>query len=70
MQTRINMFVAAGLQIEMDSRLMHLLGLVWVSFFAIQAARESAFLYYGVIILWEFLVLPTGVRKPVNSVCA
>jgi hypothetical protein len=30
----------------------------FVSGFAIQAARESALLYYGAIILWEFVLLP------------
>jgi len=54
------MFVAAGLQLEIDPWMMQLACLAWVSFFAIQAARESAFLYYGTMILWEFLVLPTG----------
>jgi len=54
------MFVAAGLQLEIDPWMMQLACLAWVSFFAIQAARESAFMYYGTMILWEFLVLPTG----------
>ena len=57
---KINMFITAALLIDVDIWTMHLLCLVFVSFFAIQAARESAFLYYGMMILWEFLVLPAG----------
>jgi hypothetical protein len=56
----INSFVAAGLQIDISTEAMHVLCLAIVSFFAIQAACENAFLYYGFIIFWEFLLIPAG----------
>ena len=57
------MFIAAGMRLDIDLWMMQLVCLVWVSFFAIQAARESVFLYYGTMVLWEFLVLPTGAKN-------
>ena len=63
---KINAFVAEGLKIDMGSEAMHVLCLAIVSFFAIQAARESVFLYYGTIILWEFVVLPTGCAPAIS----
>ena len=40
------------------TRALFLVQYRFVSGFAIQAARESALLYYGAIILWEFVLLP------------
>ena len=55
---RIFSFVAAGLFIDLSFWPLHFLSLAFVSFFAIQAACEGAFFYYGVMIFWEFVVLP------------
>ena len=55
---RIFSFVAAGLFIDLSFWPLHFISLAFVSFFAIQAACEGAFFYYGVMIFWEFVVLP------------